>query len=83
MVSKCANPGCSNPFLYWRQGKLFRIEISARPEAVSGDAGAKHHASRVEFFWLCATCAPRMTVSFEQKRGIIVTPVDQTEAMAS
>jgi hypothetical protein len=27
MLSKCANPSCSNSFHYLRQGKLFQLEI--------------------------------------------------------
>ncbi|PYX96097.1 MAG: hypothetical protein DMG64_06520 [Acidobacteria bacterium] len=31
MVSKCANPACSTPFHYLREGKIFRVEVEVTP----------------------------------------------------
>ena len=31
MVSKCANPACSTPFHYLREGKVFRVEVEVIP----------------------------------------------------
>lgn len=44
MVEQCANPKCRAKFLYLREGKLYALRQG-------------HHESRVEFFWLCASCA--------------------------
>lgn len=52
MVSQCANPGCGKPFLYLRDGKLF---------ATSRRNGTVEE-SRIEYFWLCAGCAPVMSL---------------------
>ena len=65
MLSKCANPGCSKHFLYLHEGKLFRMETE-----IGGDKGPSFDADdspirkhrHLEFFWLCAECAARMTV---------------------
>ena len=63
MVSKCANPRCNEPFLYFHQGKLYRRERAASP---NGNGSKKRS---VEFFWLCNNCADKMTLTFEQ--GVI------------
>ncbi len=43
MLSKCANPGCPAPFLYLRQGKLFRVETGvADPIAGEEEACSPH-----------------------------------------
>ena len=49
MVSKCANPSCSTPFLYLHEGRIFAV----RPTSP---------ASGVERYWLCGSCAQTMTV---------------------
>ena len=28
MISKCANPNCSTPFHYLRDGKVFRVDLN-------------------------------------------------------
>jgi len=75
MLSKCANPECSTRFLHMRGGKLFRWDQLQGVR--NSHLLTKKEARRVEFFWLCETCAPRMTVVF--RRGIGIT----TKALAS
>ena len=65
MVSKCANPACNVPFLYFHQGKLYRRE-RARGSDGYGNGSKKR---TVEFYWLCNDCADKMTVIFE--KGVI------------
>lgn len=74
MVSKCANPDCAAPFRYFHQGKLFRFESDAGPERrrAMGTGGADKHMRRLEFYWLCQQCAPKMTLVFEKGIGISV-----------
>jgi hypothetical protein len=48
MVSQCFNPECRADFLYWRHGRLVAVR------------SAQH--SKVEFFWLCGTCAGNFTI---------------------
>jgi hypothetical protein len=49
MVSKCANPKCSNTFLYFHKGKLFRVETSAPgTHETSDDNGMKKPVRHLE-----------------------------------
>ena len=78
MVSKCANPGCTTPFLYLHQGKLFRMEtevvaINGIPSGASPEA--KKPVRRIEYFWLCNECAKAMTLTFEKSVGVTVKPL--------
>jgi hypothetical protein len=59
MLSKCANPACFAPFRYLRDGKLFEIETQAGKE----DSGSpKKPIRKVEYFWLCGECSPKLVV---------------------
>lgn len=77
MVSKCANPECSTPFLYFGQGKLFRLETEGREDRrrrMGDDAGISKSLRRLEFYWLCEKCAERMTLAFDKVSGLSVLP---------
>ena len=56
MLSKCANPECSAPFRYLREGRIFNIE---RRRADRQPGQPSHE---VEFFWLCKDCALTLRV---------------------
>jgi hypothetical protein len=73
MVSKCANPACNVPFLYFHQGKLFRRENSLAHHRANGN-GSKKAMRRVEFYWLCNDCADKMTVTFDEGPDILLRP---------
>ena len=66
MLSKCANPECSVPFFYLRDGKLFRVE---RPD---DDGGRLSH--NIEHFWLCRSCAATMTLQVRPDGQVSVIP---------
>ena len=68
MLSKCANPSCSNQFLYLHRGKLFRADLQATSEVGAGPASpqAKKPPRRAEYYWLCEDCASTMTLVLEQ-----------------
>lgn len=87
MVSKCANPGCSAPFLYLRQGKLFRIEMATAEgdscPIFGADPTVRRQVRRLEFFWLCDDCAPRMTLTFKEKQGVVVQPMARVAVAAA
>ena len=89
MVSKCANPTCSTPFHYLREGKIFRIEIEVTPpptataedsfELSNGDkvpflVSARKPARKVEHFWLCGPCSQSMNLMFDKDNGVMVMP---------
>jgi len=59
MVSKCSNPRCSASFLYLHTGRLFRLDSVLTKGG--GDWNA-HRPKKVEFFWLCDSCAPKFTL---------------------
>lgn len=56
MVSKCANPACSEKFLYLHQGKIFQLTPTPEVEAVGGG----FPPSLYERFWLCDKCCREM-----------------------
>jgi hypothetical protein len=58
MLAKCANPTCTERFLYLHQGKLFQLTPTPEVQAVSG--GALPLLS--ERFWLCEKCCKHMTL---------------------
>ena len=71
MLAKCANPACSNHFLYLHQGKLFRLD---RDKIVVADPEFREQGRHLEFFWLCDHCAADMTVVFRKGQGVTVRP---------
>jgi hypothetical protein len=75
MLSKCANPDCSAHFHYLREGKLFQID--ARAFVGADEVSPKKPVQRVEYFWLCGSCAESMTLGFERGKGVITIPLSQ------
>lgn len=73
MLSKCANPACSQPFRYLRDGKLFEIETNVGPD--NSVAGEKKTSRRVEFFWLCGQCSTELMVINDKIQGVITIPI--------
>jgi hypothetical protein len=60
MLSKCANPDCTTTLHYLREGKVFKLEMSA------GSPGeGRKPVRRVEHFWLCGECSQKLTLSFD------------------
>lgn len=72
MLSKCANPECPVAFHYLRDGKLFQIQSAGKgPQLVSD----KRPAQKVEYFWLCGSCANSMTLALHRSKGVIAIPL--------
>lgn len=63
MVGNCANPGCSRPFRYLRQGRVYVAEV---PDVRRGES-----VRRREYFWLCEQCVPRYTMARHPSRGAV------------
>ncbi len=63
MISKCANPACSVPFHYMREGRLFRMEFDSDSHG-AGPAlvGSLKPRRRIEHFWLCGACSATLTL---------------------
>ena len=75
MLSKCANPACSTPFRYLRDGKLF--EIDPRQTA---RADGKKQVRRVEFYWLCGECSAQLTIVEDRETGgVVIVPIPQAK----
>jgi len=86
MVSKCANPDCSAPFLYLHQGKLFRVETQGvdANDSVFGAGPEKKKPSRhIEFYWLCNECAAAMTLTYKKGTGVTTKPLARARGAAS
>jgi hypothetical protein len=79
MVSKCANPQCSVPFQYFREGKLFRIEDEriASPGPMLVNSKRLHH---VEHYWLCGACSAKLTLAHDPEKGTVVVPLAKLTA---
>ena len=73
MLAKCANPSCSTPLVYLREGKIFMVE-SPQPqlELLSAAPIEPKAAHRVEHFWLCGPCSGDMTLTYDRQRGVEV-----------
>jgi hypothetical protein len=75
MLSKCANPSCSTPLVYLREGKIFMMETAAQPPiAAKTSATSPKVANRVEHFWLCGPCSAQMTLFYDLQNGVQVVP---------
>lgn len=86
MVSKCANPDCSISFRYFHQGRLFRVETitgTERRRSLGSGAEDRNPLKRLEFYWLCDSCAERFTLIFDRANGVSVAPRDKAQAAAS
>lgn len=76
MLYKCANEACNTPFRRLREGKLFQVET----EYFEGRGPASTLQKtrpwrRTEHYWLCDACAPFVTLTFDQSRGVIAVPL--------
>jgi hypothetical protein len=74
MLSKCANPSCSTPLVYLREGKIFMMEQSHSPQMRPESPVLVKPNSRVEHFWLCGPCSAEMTLTYDSEQGIRLVP---------
>ena len=79
MLSKCANPACSAPFLYLSQGRLYKMETAIRegnPDRPDfADAQNMRAERRLEYFWLCEDCVPKVRLTYSRDSGIGAAPL--------
>jgi hypothetical protein len=78
MVSKCANPECSEMFRYLGQGKIFRLTPSPDVQA----AAPALESLLTERFWLCDRCSQEMTIIWDGARAKIVPLPKRVEKLA-
>jgi hypothetical protein len=74
MLSKCANPSCSTPLIYLREGKIFMMEQGHQPEVRPQGPVLVKSSNRIEHFWLCGPCASEMTLIYDRENGVKVMP---------
>lgn len=72
MLSKCANPSCSNQLIYLREGKLFVMEHSVKPKVWQQRSAPAKAGARLEHFWLCGRCSQNLTLVYDRERGVEV-----------
>ena len=70
MLSKCANPFCSNEFHYFGEGKVFEIRRERLSSASHGSHGKKR--KRIEHYWLCSHCSTTLTIAMDSAHNILV-----------
>jgi hypothetical protein len=70
-MDRCANPACSEPFRYFRSGRIYRIDRREIVRSPSSQRGTQ----RSEHFWLCGSCSPRFKVVLQPDDSIAVTEV--------
>ena len=58
MLSKCANPECSETFKYLHQGKIFCLAPTPEVASLTGTEFPRLQ----ERFWLCDRCSKEMTM---------------------
>ena len=87
MLSQCANPQCSKPFLKLREGKLFLVETEgpARSSATAAAAfvRARQPQRQVEHYWLCDSCAAQWTLIYDRDRGVALAPLRRPLGVAA
>jgi hypothetical protein len=86
MLSHCANPQCSQPFLQLRQGKLFMVETEKLTESgnlpTPASSKLRRRPRRVERYWLCPQCAQVFTLAHDRHSGIALVPLVRPVARA-
>lgn len=70
MVRKCANPSCVSLFLYYRGGRVLLLNLDQ-----SANDSNDVESTKLEYFWLCEECAPRMTVIPDQTGSAVIKPL--------
>ena len=84
MLSHCANPRCSKPFLRLGEGKLFLVESEIEVQS-GASPGTSYNmrrppARRVERYWLCNPCAQSWTLVQDPATGIGLVPLPRPPA---
>jgi len=70
MLSKCANPACSNTFRYLHEGRLYLI---GPREALTGHKSrCLSPSGQLEYGWLCSSCSLYLTIQIDEECGMRV-----------
>jgi hypothetical protein len=83
MLAKCANPSCSTPLVYLREGKIFMMDHAPDPSSNSETAKQPKPSNRIEHFWLCGPCSAEYTLVYRLGEGVQVQPKSRTSRRAA
>jgi len=83
MLSKCANPSCSTPLIYLREGKIFMMDHTPQQQNHSPGSTPINAGSRVEHFWLCGPCSAELTIAYDPGTGVAVVPKTRVHRAAA
>ena len=74
MLSKCASPGCSTPFRYLHEGKLYLIDRKAASAGRKPPADLRYarKSCGLEYVWLCSSCCSDLTIQVDDDHGVRV-----------
>ena len=78
MLSKCANPDCSETSRYLHQGKIFCVAPTPEVETLS----EKLRPALQERFWLCTRCSKEMTLIWAGTQVRLVRLSDDSSVAA-
>jgi hypothetical protein len=84
MLSKCANPDCSEALHYLGQGRIFEVhfedaDLCEKAGRVPFDMELKKQDRSVEHFWLCAKCSDKLTVALDRQNKVFILPRQKSE----
>jgi len=74
MLSKCSSPGCSTPFRYLHEGKLYLIDRKAASAGRKPPADLRYarKSLALEYVWLCSSCCRDLTIRVDDDHGVRV-----------
>ena len=78
MLSKCANPECSEIFKYLHQGKIFRLAPNPEIELIVEAIPSLH-----ERFWLCDKCCKKLKIVWDGTEMQLVPLASETKAVGA
>jgi hypothetical protein len=67
MVSNCANPKCSKPLVYLREGRIFVFDVPINRTAEESSGRGSHC---LEHFWLCGECSQTLLLQQASDRSV-------------
>lgn len=77
MVSKCANPQCSEQFRFLHEGRLFQLTPTPEVQVISED----DNPALYERFWLCDRCSKQMTLVWAGTRAKLISLPSEAVAL--
>jgi hypothetical protein len=76
VLSKCANPRCSTPFHYFREGRIVILRENTLPYTLQKPREERRRPSHnVEHFWLCGPCSSQYEITLNREGAISVIPL--------